>query len=239
MEERQSPWRICALNFHCFHSVPRFHFFPASLSHSLFRRISYSRSLTQCCIVHTHTQPPPTPSLPLPLSFCSLFICCTSFTQIALLHSRPYVCVPSLLILYIYNAAYECPLLLYVCSSFFLYTYIMLYMSFYPLCFLFLCSSSSLVGRGLEADCHNSFITLNISPPALSFSLFLSHSPQFRSPSLSRSSPNSLCRSPFSLFCHFCLTPFSSPCTFASLFLTFYHLSSLLCPSLVASHFSL
>ena len=30
-----------------------------------------------------------------------------------------------------------------------------------------------LVGRGLEADCHNSFITLNITPPALSSSLSL------------------------------------------------------------------
>lgn len=51
-----------ALNFHSFHAVSRFHFSP--LSH-LFRRISYSRSLTQCCIVrplHPAT-PPPLPSI--------------------------------------------------------------------------------------------------------------------------------------------------------------------------------
>lgn len=41
----------------------------------------------------------------------------------------------------------------------------------------YLCSSSSsFVGKGLEAGCHNSFITLNISPPALSISLSTPHS---------------------------------------------------------------
>lgn len=48
-----------ASNLQSFHSVSRLHFFP--LSHLLFRRISYCRSLTHCCIVHT-PQPPPSSS---------------------------------------------------------------------------------------------------------------------------------------------------------------------------------
>lgn len=48
-----------ASNLQSFHSVSLLHFFP--LSHLLFRRISYCRSLTHCCIVHT-PQPPPSSS---------------------------------------------------------------------------------------------------------------------------------------------------------------------------------
>lgn len=107
-----------------------------------------------------------------------------SFTQIALHH--PLLLALSSFALWIYNAAYEClfawfctdfplPLLLYsmYAPPTFYLTYIMLYMSFLPIMLSISVCLLLLAGwTGLEADCHNSFITLNISPPALSLSLF-------------------------------------------------------------------
>lgn len=107
--------------------------------------------------------------------------------------------------LYIYNSVYNCPFasstspfLQCVHTSLFLSIYITCIYPFTHNAFYFCVASPLLVGRGFEADCHNSFITLNISPLALSLSLSFSspHSPISLSsrffPSLLFSSPSAI-----------------------------------------------